>query len=143
MTLAIVLALLAAIGWGTSAVLVRAGLRGMSPVTGTVVSLAAGATLIGTIALAVYGPDAFALSAAAFGWIFLLGSVNYPLGRFLNFTAVSLAGVSRAAPIQAASPLIAMSLGIFLGNETLTPLIALGALSIVSGVVLIVTARAK
>ena len=141
MTLAVVLALLASIGWGTSAVLVRAGLRGMSPVTGTVVSLAAGSLLVGSVALAVYGPSAFALPLAAFGWIFLLGSANYPLGRFLNFTAVSLAGVSRAAPIQASSPLIAMSLGILLGGETLTPLIAAGALSIVSGVVLIVTAR--
>ena len=142
MLLGILFALLAAIGWGTSAIFVRLGLQRMRSSTGTVVSLAAGVLMIGTIALIVYGSEMFALPAVAFAWFALLGLLNYPLGRFLNFTAVSLAGISRASPILAAAPLVAVTWSVLLGGETLTPLIALGGATIVGGVVLIVSERA-
>ena len=83
-----------------------------------------------------------ALPAVAFAWFALLGLINFPLGRFFNFTGVHLAGVSRTAPVLAGAPLVAMTLGITLGGETLTPLIALGTAAIVGGVVLIVSERA-
>ena len=84
--------------------------------------------------------DDFALSSTAIGWIALLGLLNYLLGRFLNFNSIRLAGVSRAAPLLAVAPLVAVTLGVLLGGESLSPLIALGTLTIVGGVVLIVTA---
>ena len=141
MFLAIILALLAAIGWGTSAIFVRVGLQNMRSTTGTVVSLASGILMVGSIALTIYGSEMFALPAVAFAWFALLGLLNYPLGRFLNFTSVRLAGVGRASPILAGAPLVAVTLGVLLGGETLTPLIALGGATIVAGVVLIVSAR--
>ena len=113
----------------------------MRSTTGTVVSLAAGVVTVGTLALAVNGDIMFALPAAAFLWFLLLGTINYPLGRYLNFTGVHLAGVSRASPILAAAPIVAVILGITLGGETLTPFIALGTVLIIGGVVLIVTER--
>ena len=143
MTLAIILALLAAVGWGTSAVLVRAGLHNISSTTGTVISLISGTLLIGTIALVVNGGNAFLIPAVGLAWIALLGLINYPLGRFLNFTGISLAGVSRASPMLAAAPLVAVALGVLLGGESLNPLIGLGAISIFGGIVLIVTERAR
>ena len=109
--------------------------------TGTVVSLAAGFLMVGTIALILYGGELFTLPIAALAWFALLGLINYPLGRFLNFTGVHLAGVSRTAPILSATPLVAVTLGVVLGGETLTPAIALGIAAIVGGLVLILTER--
>lgn len=143
MTLAIILALLAAVGWGTSAVLVRIGLQNISSTTGTVISLASGTLLIGAIALLVNGGNAFLVPAVGLGWIVLLGLINYPLGRFLNFFGTRLAGVSRTSPLLAAAPLVSVALGVFLGGESLNLFIGLGAISIFGGIVLIVTERAK
>ena len=136
------LALLASVGFGASAIFARLGLQHVRSSTGTVVSLVAGVLLIGTIALILHGGEMFALPAVAFAWFALLGFINYPLGRFLNFTGVHLAGVGRAIPILAATPLVAVSLGVIVGGETLTIFTALGTGAIVGGVVLIVSARA-
>ncbi len=128
-------------GWGTAAIFVRLGLQHMRATTGTVVSLAVGVLMIGTIALVRYGSEMFDLTPVALAWFALLGLILYPLGRLLNFTGVHLAGVSRAAPIMSAAPLVASTLGITLGGETLTPVIALGTLAIVGGIVLILSER--
>ena len=141
MTLAIVFALLAAIGWGAGAVFARLGLQHMRSTTGTVVSLAAGVLMVVTLALAVNRDIMFTLPVVALLWFLLLGTINYPLGRYFNFLGVHLAGVSRASPILAAAPVIAVILGITLGGETLTPYIALGTVAIIGGVVLIVTEK--
>ncbi len=141
MTLAIVFALLAAVGWGTGAVFARLGLQHMRSTTGTVVSLAAGVVMVGSLALAVNRDIMFTLPVVALLWFLLLGTINYPLGRYFNFLGVHLAGVSRASPILAAAPVVAVILGITLGGESLTPFIGLGTVLIIGGVVLIVTER--
>ena len=138
---AILLALLAAFAWGTSAIFVRLGLRHMRSTTGTVISLASGGSLVGLITFALYGNEMFTLPATVYAWIILLGLINYPMGRLLNFTGVQLAGVSRTAPILAGAPLVAATLGVFLGGETITFTIAVGIAAIVAGVVLVVSER--
>ncbi len=115
----------------------------MRSTTGTVVSLASGGSLFGIITFAIYGSEMFALPATVYAWIILLGLINYPLGRLLNFTGVQLAGVSRTAPILAGAPLVAATLGVVLGNETITFTIALGIAAIVAGVMLVVSERAR
>ena len=141
MSLAIVFALLAATGWGASAIFARLGLQHMRSTTGTVVSLAAGVVMVGTLALLVHRDIMFTLPAVALLWFLLLGTINYPLGRYFNFLGVHLAGVTRAAPILSAAPVVAVILGVTLGGESLTPFIALGTAAIIGGVVLIVTER--
>ena len=141
MSLAIVFALLAATGWGTAAIFARLGLQHMRSTTGTVVSLASGVAMVGTLALLVHRDIMFSLPAAALLWFLLLGTINYPLGRYFSFLGVHLAGVSRASPILAAAPVVAVILGVTLGGETLTPFIALGTAAIIGGVVLIVTEK--
>ena len=118
--------------------------QNISSTTGTALSLATGDASHRRHCLRrSTAPDEFALSSTAIGWIALLGLLNYLLGRFLNFNSIRLAGVSRAAPLLAAAPLVAVTLGVLVGGETLNPLIALGTLTIVGGVVLIVTARVQ
>ena len=142
MGLAIFFALSAAVGWGISGVLARLGLQHMRATTGTVISLASGTALVGAIALAMYGRELFSFSLTALLWFTLLGIINYPLGRLLNFTGVHLAGVSRATPILSTSPLISAALGIMVGGETMNIFIGLGTAAIIGGVLLIVTQRA-
>lgn len=142
MTLAILLALLAAVSWGASSVLARLGLQHMRSTTGTVISLVAGVVVVGALAWALYGAEMFALPAVTYAWFVLLGLISYPLGRLLNFAGVRLAGVGRATPILAGAPLVAATLGVVLGGETVTLSLALGTGAIVAGVVLIVTERA-
>lgn len=120
---------------------VRLGLQHMRSTTGTVVSLASGVVPFGLITFALYRFEMFALPASIYAWIILLGLINYPLGRLLNFKGVQLAGVSRTAPILAGAPLVAATLGVALGGEKITFLIALGIASIVAGVVLVVSER--
>lgn len=141
MLLAILLSLLAAFAWGASSIFVRLGLQHMRSTTGTVVSLASGVLLVGLITFALFRLDMFALPATVYAWIILLGLINYPLGRLLNFKGVQLAGVSRTAPILAGAPLVAATLGVALGDETITIPIALGIAAIVAGVVLVVSER--
>jgi drug/metabolite transporter (DMT)-like permease len=113
----------------------------MRPTTGTVVSLAAGVLLIGTLAVIIYGRDVLAFSPVALLWFAALGVINYPLGRYLNFVGVRLAGVGRAAPILSGAPLVAVTLGVLVGGESVNLLIGLGTATILGGVVLVVTAR--
>ncbi|MDO8750583.1 MAG: GRP family sugar transporter [Dehalococcoidia bacterium] len=141
MLLAILLSLLAALAWGASAIFVRLGLRHMRSTTGTVVSLAAGVLFVGLLTFALYRFEMFALPASVYAWIILLGIINYPLGRLLNFKGVQLAGVGRTAPILAGAPVVAATLGVALGGETITSPIALGIAAIVAGVVLVVSER--
>lgn len=141
MQLAILLSLLAAVTWGASSVFARLGLQHMRSTTGTVVSLAAGVVMVGALALALYGGEMFSLPAIAYAWFALLGVISYPLGRLLNFAGVRLAGVGKTTPILAGAPLVAATLGVLLGGESLTLPLALGLGAIVTGVVLIVTAR--
>jgi len=132
---------MAAFAWGASSIFVRLGLQHMRSTTGTVVSLVSGVALVGLVTFALNGFEMFSLPASVYAWIILLGLLNYPLGRLLNFKSVQLAGVSRTAPILAGAPLVAATLGVTMGNEKITFLIALGIAAIVAGVVLVVSER--
>lgn len=143
MALAILFALLAATGWGSSSVLARVGMQHMGSSTGTAISLASGVILIGAIAFAIYGREVFALSPVALLWTIVLGVLSYPMGRLLNYTGLRLAGVGRTEPILSGAPLAAITLGLLAGGESLNLPLALGILSIVAGVVLVVSQRGR
>ena len=139
--LGVLLSLAAALGFGGSAVLARVGLQYVSPVTGTLVSLLVGIVITTTLALLLHFDDIWALTAIAFGWFLLVGVLNYPLGRLLNFNSVSKVGVARATPVVGASPLFAAALAVTIGGETMTWTIFVGTLAIVGGIALIVSQK--
>ncbi|MCI0771494.1 MAG: DMT family transporter [Chloroflexi bacterium] len=139
--LGVLLSLAAALGFGGSAVLARVGLQYVSPVTGTLVSLLVGIVITTTLALVLHFDEIWALTAIAFGWFLLVGVLNYPLGRLLNFNSVSKIGVARATPVVGASPLFAAALAVTIGGETMTWTIFVGTLAIVGGIALIVSQK--
>ena len=139
--LEIALGLSAALGFGSSAIFARLGLQHLRPTSGTLVSLVVGSVIAMTLAFIFHFDEIFALGSFAFVWFLLSGFINFPLGRLLNFTAVDLAGVNRATPIIGASPLFAMALAITIGGESINVPIFLGTISIIGGLVLILSQR--
>ena len=138
MTLGVLLSLAAALGFGGSAVLARVGLQYIRPVTGTLVSLLVGIVITVTLALVFNFDDIWALTAIAFAWFLLVGILNYPLGRLLNYNSVSKVGVSKSSPVVGASPLFAAALAVTVGGETMSWPIFVGTVAIIGGIALIV-----
>ena len=135
------LAFLAACVWGVGAVLARLGLQHLPSGGATLLSMVAGLLLVFSIALIVNLHDVFAVSAVAFGWIALLGFITYTMGRQFNYRGIALAGVARAAPVIATSPLVAVFWAVSVGDEELQLLTLLGTFFIVAGLSLILSER--
>ncbi len=135
----ITLALLAAAGWATSSIFARLGLQHVRNTTGTMVSMVTGLVVVGAVALPFYGSRILLLPLVAFAWFALLGLLNFVLGRFASYTAIHLAGVVRASPMVATSPLWATIIAIIFLNEAPTLLTLVGAVAIVGGLVLIMS----
>lgn len=141
MSLGILLALSAALGFGSSAVFARLGLQYMRSATGTIVSLLVGLVITLSLAFIFNYDDIVMLSGIAFAWFALAGVINFLFGRYLNFVSVNLAGVSKAAPIVGANPLFATALAITLGGETINAPILIGTFSIIGGLALILSQK--
>ena len=141
--LAIIFALLAAVGFGSAAVFARLGLRGMKPATGTAISLVVSFVLTAVLALSIERTSVFTIPAMALLWFLVLGIVNYPLARLMNYTSVNLVGASRSAPIISTAPLFSAVLAIIFLGEEMNLLVGLGTAAIVIGSILIVLERTR
>jgi transporter family protein len=135
----VALALTAALAWAVGAVVIRLAMEHLKPTTGTVISLFSGLTLSMSLAIALHSSAIAGISVGLVLAFALYGAINFPLGRFFNFSSIRLLGVSRATPIFSAAPLISMALAVLLLGEQLTVPIALGGLAVVVGVILIVS----
>ena len=139
--LAVSLALLAALGFASSAVFARLGLQRINPLVGVFLSLLASFTLTIILALTLNLKAVLSLPLIAFLWFLILGIINYPLARVLNFTSVSMIGASRTSPIVASAPLVSAILAIAFLGERPNGLIVLGTLGIIGGLALVVSER--
>src|SRR3989442_15352057 len=98
MVAGILFALGATVMWGMGALFVRLGLLGMRTSTGTFISLLIGVPFTLAIALVMNWRDVLGVSLALLPSLALVGALNFQLGRLLNYNAISLAGVGKAAP---------------------------------------------
>lgn len=128
-------ALLAALGWGTDSVLARQGLRSLPPALATGISLCASLTIC-LIAIVIVGPARFPLAGVA--WFAMIGLINFLCGRQLNFRATRRLGAARTSALLATSPLVSITLAILFAGEQVTPLLLLGVVLSISGVILVV-----
>ncbi len=137
--LGVIAAMLASLGWGIDAVLVRQGLRRISPALGTFVSLCTSFAVCLALLL-VFARDAVATyPPAAFAWFGMIGIINFVVGRQCNFGATRRLGASRAASLFACSPLVSILLAVAFTGEQLSLPLLLGALLVFVGVVCVVT----
>lgn len=135
--LGIVFSLLAATGFGTTAIFARLGLPHIRTTSGTLISLMVSTALTMSIALALHPREIVGLSGAVFLWLALAGALNFPLGRLLNYTGTLLAGVSRASAIVGISPLFAAAFAVLVAGESVNAPIILGTVSIAGGLAMI------
>jgi uncharacterized membrane protein len=136
-------ALVAALGFGATAIFARLGMRHVRPTSGTAVSLIVGAVVTMAIAFSLHATEILALGAAAFAFILLNAALSYPVGRLFNFIGVQFAGASRASIVVGASPLVSVGLAVWLLDEDVSPAILIGTFLIIVGIGVVLSSRAK
>ena len=142
MTLGIVFALMAALGWGAGDVFARRALDHMPSGLAMILALFIIVPTLASLALIVHGLSAFtSLPLAFYGLAALGGALGYVTGQVLHLAAMNKAGVTLTAPLIGASPLLAMFMGVTLGGERPNLPTVVGAFVIVAGVVVLLTDR--
>ncbi len=137
------LALVAAASWGFSAVLVRSGLRHLTPVVGTLVSLVAALLLTLVLVLVLQPDELLDVSTKALLMFAIIGILNFPMGRFFNYLSMSHLGVGRSTPILASAPLFAVLGAVVFTGEAVELATVAGMALILGGLYLTLTARSE
>ena len=138
MELAVLFAFLASLGFASGSIFVRIATQRVSPTTATFFGVLAGALLIQTLALSIDLSEYNDLEASDFGWFVLMGTLGYLVARVLNYSAISMVGASRAAPMGSIQPIFAFALGIIVLSERPNLLVGLGTFGVVGGLVLVI-----
>lgn len=138
-------AFLAALAYGTNAVLTRRGLSAYgAPLRAVVIALVVGVLVLAPLAARAYRAQGqgWKPERRATGFI-LVSGISAIIGYTANVLALSLLPVVVVAPISATYPLVTVLLvRLFLhGHEDLNGRIILGAVLVVSGVALVTIAR--
>ena len=137
--LGVLFALCAAVGFGATAFFARLSVQHVRPTSGVIVSLVVGVICTGGLVVVMDGAEALALKWTQIALLFLTGLASFVGGRLLNFVAVSKIGVARSSPVVGANPLVAVTLAILLLGETPSLTVAVGTLSIITGVVVVLS----
>ena len=134
--LTIVLSLLSAASLGNGAVVGRASLQGIHPIM-----LIGAAQLVGTIAvaiaaLAISPADLLGITVTALPWIVIFGLVQFVIGRSSAYTSLSIIGASRVSLFISTQVPFAAFFAIAFTGESLGPLVAVGTLGVMVGLLL-------
>ena len=130
-----VFALLAALCFASSHVLIRRGLVGSNAVTGSFISLGMTALILWVL-MPFFTPLSSLRTAAV--WYFLVAGIFAPgLGRTLTYVGIEKIGVARSVPISNSSPMFASLLAIFILGERWTPQNFLGTTCVICGVAIL------
>ena len=132
----IVFSLLAASGFAATAVFARTALQRMSAPYGTLLSLFVSTVAAMIIAAVLHPDELLGIGVVALGWLFLVGFLNFPLGRMFNYTSVTMVGVSKASTVVATSPLFATMLAVIILGERVSPITLLGTVAVIGGLAL-------
>ena len=139
--LAILLGLLAALGFSCAGIFARIGLRGVKTSIATAISVVTSFIVIGSITAIYDAPAMGAIAPIAFVWFLASGIVSFPVARLLNYTSVGMIGATRTASIISAQPLFAATLAMLFLGERLNWLLGLGTGIIVAAMIVIVSER--
>ncbi|MYA51724.1 MAG: DMT family transporter [Chloroflexi bacterium] len=142
MSLGILLAIVATLGWGAGDVFVRRAMFAVSPELVVVVVVGMVAAVLGIVAVSTEGVAAFgSVELAALGTIAVMGALAWVTGNLFYFHGLRRAGVTLAAPILGAAPLFAIALAVVFAGERPNLLTVVGAFVVVIGVAVILTDR--
>ena len=130
---AIVLSLLSGFGFGSAAVLARAGMQGISPLSSTLISVVVSFCPTLILALVFALSDIKDLPPVALAWFFLLGVVNFLGGRTCSYQAIGRIGASRTSAVQSTAAVFAAIFAITITGERPHFVVLLGTLTVVLG----------
>jgi len=130
---AVGLSLLAALGFAASAILSRQGMQTIFPLPGVMVSLFFSFLLASAMVLIFAFSDIGGIPQVAVLWILALGVMNFLGGRSQNFLSVNLIGASRASLFVSSQAPFAAIFAIAFTGESIHPLVALGTVGVVGG----------
>ncbi len=134
--LTIVLSLLSAASLGNGAVAGRASLQGVHPIMLIGAAQFVGTVAVAIAALAVSPGDLFGVTGAALSWIVIFGLVQFVIGRSSAYTSLSIIGASRVALFISTQVPFAAFFAIAFTGESLGPLVAVGTLGVMIGLLL-------
>ena len=137
----IIFALIAASGWGASAVFTKIALDKIDTRLGTIVSLFFSTVVMFSISIIFQTSEFGNIELNHMKWFFAAGLFTFALGRLLNYTGVKFAGVSKSTPLVGTSTLFATILAIVLLGESPTILIGLGILLVTIGIIFITKSK--
>ena len=113
MSVGILFALLAALGWGSGDVFARKAMAHVSAGVVLILATAIIAIVLGVLGAVVYGPGAFGdLPLRFYGLVTLMAFFSYAVGQGLYLLGMKHAGVTLAAPIVGASPIFAIAFAV-------------------------------
>ncbi|HEY7715133.1 MAG TPA: EamA family transporter [Candidatus Binatia bacterium] len=127
-------ALLASISFALFAVFGWLGLRYSTPLTATIISLAARTATLGAAVVLTGGVPHYALLALA---VFLALGVLQSATSLLTFVGLEKVGAARSQPLRNSYPLWSAALAIAFMGERAALAVVIGTLLVVAGVVLI------
>jgi len=130
---AIGLSILAAFGFASSAILARQGMQAVFPLPGVMVSLFVSFVLSSAMVLVFAFDDIGNIPRAAVFWILGLGVITFLGGRTQNFLANNLIGASRSSLFISTQAPFAALFAVGFAGETIHPLVALGTVGVVVG----------
>ena len=137
----VLFAVIAAIGWGASAVLSRIALEKTDPRLATIVSLFFSSIIMFSISLSTQFNEFEKLIVSDFLWFFSAGLTSFAAGRLLNYVGIKNIGVSKASPLFGTSPLFAALLAIIILNENPTIMLGMGIVIVTFGIILITKSK--
>mgnify|MGYP001563298017 CR=1 FL=1 len=132
----ILLAIVAAVGWGLSSNFARLGFnsnKSLSPAGGVFVSVISSLGVVLAINLIFQWEQLASISIEAILWFSLIGLTGFAFARYCHFKGVELIGASRASSLSAAAPLFAVLVAVVFLHENLTWPILTGILLIIGG----------
>lgn len=133
---AIALSLLAAIGLSSTAILGRAGMPRVHPVTTVGVTLVLGFLGVLLAALLFEFSGLWRVPQAVLPWIAVVGLVHFAIGRSLGYISINAIGASRTALFISTQAPFAAFLAIAFTGEPLRPLVAIGTAAVLVALLL-------
>ena len=133
--LAVVLALVAALGFGSTAIFARVGMQGIRPLPSTVISTLISFVPTLLLALAFAWSDIRDLPPIAYLWLLCLGALSFLGVRAQNFAAINLLGASRSSPFVGTSVVFGVLFAVTITGERPQLLVILGTLGVLVGLV--------
>ena len=134
--LAVVLSLFSAASLGSGAVAGRASLQGVHPIALIGAALVVGFVGVTIVDLVLDPSRLFEAPRAALPWIVALGLVQFGIGRTTAYTSLSIIGASRVSLFISTQVPFAAFFAIAFTGERLGPLVAVGTLAVMLGLLL-------